>query len=66
MLHKNLFQDPIHSIEIFSYYGYFIWCGACAEGVALHCDESACAAIFKGSMTFLIKEMRFVQCKYFL
>jgi hypothetical protein len=24
MLHKNLFQDPIHSIEIFSYYGYFI------------------------------------------
>jgi len=74
MLHKNLFQDPLLSVEIFSCYGYFISGVVAARMVLLYIMmvllyimmKVLVATIFKGSVTSLIKKMRFVQYKYLL
>lgn len=67
MLHKNLFQDPLLSVEIFSCYGYFISGVVAARMVLLYIMmKLLVATIFKGSTTSLIKKMRFVQYKYLL
>lgn len=67
MLHKNLFQDPLLSVEIFSCYGYFISGVVAARMVLLYIMMKVLVAtIFKGSTTSLIKNMRFVQYKYLL
>lgn len=67
MLHKNLFQDPLLSVEIFSCYGYFISGVVAARMVLLYIMMKVLVAtIFKGSVTSLIKKMRFVQYKYLL
>lgn len=67
MLHKNLLQDPLLSVEIFSCYGYFISGVVAARMVLLYIMMKVpVATILKGSTTFLIKKMRFVQYKYLL
>lgn len=57
MLHKNLFRDPLLSVEIFNCYGYFISGVVAAQKVLLYIMMKVLVAtIFKGSTTSLIKK----------
>lgn len=60
MLHKNLFQDPIPSVEMIGSYGYFSGVVSTLKVVLYIMKKMRVAAIFKDNTTILIKEMRFV------
>lgn len=60
MLHKNLFQDPILSVEIISSYGYFSGVVPALKVLLYIMKKMLVPAIFKDNTTILIKEMRFV------